>query len=458
MRRWEVPAIIPRVQSLLDYLGPWALVPVFLMVALESCAFVGLVFPGETVAFIAGAIAGAGIVSPLAAFATVAAGAALGDIGGYLLGRLKGRAVLAWSPLAHRAYERSRPRMEKYFARWGAMTVVIGRFVAVGRVFAPFSAGLSGMPARTFMAAALVSAALWSALLVAAGYLLGSNWRSVTGWVASLGFGMLALLVLTVLMAGAYEWLVTRQEEVVGWWRERILEPLARRNGVDLAPLMDFIRARFSPTGYLGFHLTVGLLVLGAMMWLFGGIVQDIFAQDPLVRVDRVVAAIITHARAPAFDCAMVAAGWLSAPAWLGSVVAITVASLLAARDRTRAILAIPVAAGAYVLGFGIRDRFENFSPHVSAEALVHGFHGFPSVAMTAATAVYGFAWFAIVMHLKSWRIHALCTVGAVYLILLAGLGELYRGKLVSAVGAGFALGGGWLAVCVTGAVTYDRL
>ncbi len=451
-------AIIDTVQRLFDYLGPWALVAVFLIVAAESSAFVGLVFPGETVALLAGALAGTGIVSPLAAFATVAVGAALGDIGGYLLGRFKGRAVLAWSPFAQRAYERGRARMERYFARWGAMTVLVGRFVAVGRAFAPFSAGLSGMPARAFMAAALLSAALWSALLVAVGYLLGSNWRRLTGWVASLGFGMLALLVLTLLMVGAYEWLIARQDEVVRWWHERIVEPLARRYGINLAPLMDFIRARFSPTGYLGFHLTVGLLVLGAMMWLFGGIVQDIFAQDPLVRVDRVVAAIIAHARTPAFDSAMAAAGWLSAPAWLASIAAVTAASLLAARDGTRAMVAIPVAAGAYALGFGIRELFENFSPHVSAEALVHGFRGFPSVAMTAATAVYGFAWFAIVMHSKSWRTQALCTVGAAYLVLLAGLGDLYREQLLSAVGAGFALGGAWLAICLTGTLTYDRL
>ncbi len=451
-------AIVHSVQSLLDYLGPWALVPVFLIVALESSAFFGLVFPGETVGFVAGALAGAGIVSPWTAFATVAAGAALGDIGGYLLGRFKGRAVLAWSPLLGRAYERSRARMEKYFARWGVMTVLVGRFVAVGRSFAPFTAGLSGMRARPFVAFALLSAALWSAMLVAAGYLLGSNWQSVTGWIASLGFGMLALLVLTVLMAGAYGWIVAHQSAILRWWRESVAEPLARRYGVDLAPMMDFIRARFSPTGYLGFHLTVGLLVLAAMVWLFGGIVQDIFAQDPLVRVDRIVAEAILHVRTPAFDSAMAAAGLLSTPILLLSIVGITGASLLAARDRTRAMVAIPVAAGAYALGFGVRELFEHFSPHVSAQALVHGFRGFPSVAITAATAAYGFAWLATLTHARSWRIQALSTVVAAYVVFLAAVGELYQGQLLSAVGAGFALGGAWLAICLTGAVTYDRL
>ncbi len=397
-------------------------------------------------------------MSPWASFATVAAGAALGDVCGYFLGRVRGRALLAWSPLAARAYERNRPRMEGYFTRWGAMTVLVGRFVALGRAFAPFTAGLSGMRARPFVAMALLSAALWSAMLVAAGYLLGSNWHRLTGWLASLGIGMLVLLALTVLMVAAYEWFAARQDAVIAWWRESVVEPFAKRLGVNPTRMVDFIQARFSPTGYLGLHLTLGLLVVGAMTWLFGGIVQDIFAQDPLVRVDRIVVAVLAHVRTPAFDAVMAAAGFLSEPPCLLALAALTGAGLLALKDRIHATVAIAAVAGAYALGSGTRELFENFSPEVSAAALVHGFRGFPSVAMTAATAVYGFAWVATVRHTRSWRTQTLSTVVAVYALLLAGLGELYRGQLLSAVGAGFALGGVWLAICVTGALTYERL
>ena len=63
---------------------------------------------------------------------------------------------------------------------------------------------------------------------------------------------------------------------------------------------MEFVRARLSPTGYLGLHFTVGLLAIGAMAWLFGGVTQDIFAQDPLVHVDRTVASIVASHRSVA--------------------------------------------------------------------------------------------------------------------------------------------------------------
>lgn len=450
--------IVNTVRSVLNYLGPWALGPIFLVVALESSAFFGLFFPGEAVAFIAGALAGAQVVSPWAAFATVAAGAAIGDIAGYFLGRLRGPAVLAKSSLSRRAYERSRPWLESHFQRWGAATVLVCRFVAIGRAFAPFTAGLSGMSARSFIAMAVVSAALWSAVVVGLGYLLGSNWQTVGGWLASLGLGMIVLLVLAALMVAAYEWLVSRQDKLIAWWQDSVTKPLAKRYGVDFSSFMDFIRERFSPTGYLGLHLTLGLLVTTVLMWLFGGIVQDVFAQDPLVRVDRIVAVIIANFHNPTFDAVMSGAGFLTNPLCLFAIVALVAVGLIAVSDRTLALVAIPLEGGAYGLALGLRALFSNFSPHVSSAALVHGFGGFPSVSMAAATAAYGFVWFAIMLHTRSWRLQMLVTVITVYFVLIAGLESLYRGQVLSAVGAGFALGGAWMTVCATGVVTYERL
>jgi membrane protein DedA with SNARE-associated domain len=45
-----------------------------------------------------------------------------------------------WS-FADRQYQQHRGRVESYFELWGSATVLIGRFVAVGRAFVPFAAG-----------------------------------------------------------------------------------------------------------------------------------------------------------------------------------------------------------------------------------------------------------------------------------------------------------------------------
>ena len=95
---------------------------------------------------IAGAMAADGFFSPWTAFAVVAVAAMLGDLTGFTLGHTKGQAVLARWAFARRQYEKHRERLEYYFEHFGGATVFVGRFVAVGRAFVPFAAGLSGMP------------------------------------------------------------------------------------------------------------------------------------------------------------------------------------------------------------------------------------------------------------------------------------------------------------------------
>src|SRR5258708_2932727 len=56
------------------------------------------------------------------------------------------------------------------------------------------------------------------------------------------------------------------------------------------ASQINFVRARFSPRGYLGLQLTLGTLVLLGASWLFGGITEDVLRNDPLVVVDKLVA------------------------------------------------------------------------------------------------------------------------------------------------------------------------
>src|SRR5688572_20008370 len=54
---------------------------------------------------------------------------------------------------------------------------------------------------------------------------------------------------------------------------------------------LGFIKARFSPEGYLGLHLTVGLLVVLLAGWWFGEIVEDV-SRDAATRLldERVIA------------------------------------------------------------------------------------------------------------------------------------------------------------------------
>jgi membrane protein DedA with SNARE-associated domain len=445
--------MIAAIQGFLSSAGVWALVPIFLVVTLESSAFLGLLFPGEMVALIAGALAATQAFSPWSAFATVASAAVFGDIAGYALGRYWGQAVLARWSFARRQYDRHRRRLESYFEVWGIATVLIGRFIAVGRAFVPFAAGLSEMPAHRFMPMAVFAGVLWGGAVVALGYVLGSNWRLVERWMRSLGAGILILSGLTILTVLLWRWLAGRQNEITAAWQRR-----AQRYGIDLAPFVEFIRARLSPTGYLGLHFTVGLIALVALAWLFGGVTQDIFAQDPLVAVDQRVARFIAQHHTSALDSVASAIAFFSNSWWMLFLVAVAAFGWALAGDLTRSITAAAVLGGAYGLALGLQSVFSTFSPHVPQPDLVHGFMGFPSVTLTAATAAYGVACYSFAVQSRSWRLQTLSAVSALYIVFLIGLSAIYAGEPLSAAIGGFALGGFWLAICLTGGLTFDRL
>lgn len=442
------------VQTLLGHSGAWLLLATFAVVMLESSAFLGVIFPGETVALLVGALAGGGVVRFWWAFAAVAGGAVLGDIGGYVLGRWKGEALLDRWAFARRQHERYRGKLESYFARWGATTVLIGRFVAVGRAFAPFTAGLYQMRGRRFLPMAIIAGALWAAVVVPLGYFVGSNWKHVETWLRSLGLGIFILFVLTVAAVVIWRWLSTRPDQLRAAWEKHLAKPY----GLELEPILGFARRRLSPGSYLGLHMTVGAAFLVALAWLFGGVVQDIFAQDPLVRVDRFVAAFIGAHHTPALGYVMATPIFLGRPWALMMVAAIATAGLARTGEKAMALAAMPVVAGAYGIGVGLRALFTLFAPAVPPARVVHGFNGFPSLTMVMATAAYGLLCYTLAMHGRSWRLRTSGGVAALYVLLLIGLGAVYLGLPLSAVIGGFAAGGCWVVICITGILTYEKL
>src|SRR6266853_2741577 len=352
--------MIAAVEGFLAQSGPWALVVVFVAVALESSAFLGLIFPGETIAVIAGALAADDFFSPWTCFATVASAAIVGDLTGYTLGRYRGKAVLARWNFARRQYDKHRNRLERYFDYWGSATVLVGRFVAIGRAFVPFTAGLSGMRARRFVPISIAAGIMWSAVVVGLGYMLGSNWRLVEKYLKSLSAGIIVLAILTALMAFLWRSAARHQNKIAELWHRH----LTGRYGFDLTPFVNFVRARFSPRGYLGLHLTIGLIAIAASAWMFSGIVDaisdqnsragqnSIAAQSSLGSLDRTVAIFVSSQRTAALDAAVSAVSTLASPLWLTAIVGVAAFSYSRRRETSLAIASLPFLAGAYALAF----------------------------------------------------------------------------------------------------------
>ena len=442
------------IESFLGQAGPWSLVVVFIVIVLESAAGLGVIFPGEAMAVIAGAMAADDFFSPWTAFAVVALAAMIGDLTGYTIGQKKGKAVLARWAFARRQYEKHRKRIEYYFDRYGGATVFVGRFVAVGRAFVPFTAGLSGMRLRKFVPMSVLAGLVWSSVVVGLGYTLGSNWRLVEKWLKSLSLGIVVMAVLTGLMVGLWRSVARRQTQVVAAWKRY----LTGRYGFDLTRFVNFVRARFSPRSYLGLHLTVGLIAVAVLAWLFGGIVDIISDQGPLGGLDRTMALFVAAQRTPALDSAVSVIATLANPIWLTFIVGLGAISYARRREASLSIAALLFLGSAYALAYGLQVMFAKHAAHQPELVLVNGFAGFPSATLTASTAGYGMLSYLLAAETDSWRLQTLSIAGALYLIALIGFAGIYSGLALSAIIGGFALGGCWLAICVTGSRTYNRL
>lgn len=152
--------------------GVWVYITLFAIFFSET----GLVFmaflPGDSLLFVAGAVAAGGYMDVYVLIALITIAAILGNTLNYLIGSWLGRKVydgtIRWIDLA------ALLKTHDFYERHGGKTIVIARFVPVVRSFAPLVAGASGMDVRRFQLFNVAGALLWVVSLVGGGYLFGN--------------------------------------------------------------------------------------------------------------------------------------------------------------------------------------------------------------------------------------------------------------------------------------------
>jgi membrane protein DedA with SNARE-associated domain len=161
----------------------WAPAIVFLLAFAETLAFVSLLIPSTAILVAVGALVAAGALEFEPLFVAAALGASIGATVSWWIGLHYGPSVLRRWPFDRdpRMLERS----ERAFARWGALTVLIGHFVGPLRSVAFVAAGTASMPVRVFQLASLPGAIIWAFVVPKSGEvggaLIGQIWRSAFG-------------------------------------------------------------------------------------------------------------------------------------------------------------------------------------------------------------------------------------------------------------------------------------
>jgi membrane-associated protein len=139
--------------------GAWVYALLFAIVFCETGLVVTPFLPGDSLLFVAGAIAAAGGMNITALMVVLIAAALTGD-NHYESSRWLNRKHLE--------------RTHAFYERHGGKTIIIARFVPIVRTYVPFVAGVGAMPYLRYLAFCIVGALTWVVSLSLLGYWFGN--------------------------------------------------------------------------------------------------------------------------------------------------------------------------------------------------------------------------------------------------------------------------------------------
>jgi membrane-associated protein len=160
-------------KEFVDAYGGWVYALLFLIIFVETGLVVMPFLPGDSLLFVAGALAGVGLMNYPLLMALLLVAAVAGNQTNYTLGRYFGPKVFQWENsrwFNRQAFDQAHGFYEKH----GGITLVMARFMPFVRTFAPFVAGVAQMTRAKFTFYDVTGGALWVVGLVTAGYLFGN--------------------------------------------------------------------------------------------------------------------------------------------------------------------------------------------------------------------------------------------------------------------------------------------
>ncbi|WP_301100643.1 DedA family protein [Propionivibrio sp.] len=191
---------------LVQHYGTWIYAILFVIIFSETGFVVTPFLPGDSLLFVAGALAALGGMNIGLLLAVLVAAASLGNMLNYQIGHFLGPKVFHW--------ENSRffntvalSKTHVFYEKHGGKTLVISRFLPLFRTFAPFVAGIGAMTYSRFTFFNLTGAIAWVGSLTLAGYFFGN-----LPWVQkNLTAVILAIVVVSLLPL------------VIAWWQHRAI-------------------------------------------------------------------------------------------------------------------------------------------------------------------------------------------------------------------------------------------
>ncbi|SOD39874.1 DedA family protein [Nitrosovibrio sp. Nv4] len=188
--------------------GTWVYLILFLIIFCETGLVVMPFLPGDSLLFVAGAIAATGAMDVQLLAMLLMLAAVCGDNTNYWIGRYFGPRMFTRtdSPLLNRAHLE---KTNQFYARHGGKTIIFARFLPIIRTFAPFVAGIGRMVYPYFLAYSAFGSIFWISFFVFGGFFFG-NVPVVKNNLTYFIFGIIIISVLPGIIQFIRNWLGNR--------------------------------------------------------------------------------------------------------------------------------------------------------------------------------------------------------------------------------------------------------
>lgn len=183
--------------------GTWVYAILFLIIFCETGLVVAPFLPGDSLLFLAGAIA----VRPenelhiywlilILIFAAI-----LGDGANYMIGRFFGQRLFS-NPKSKIFKQSYLEKTNQFYKKHGGKTIILARFVPIVRTFAPFVAGMGKMKYKHFLSFNVIGGTAWIMLFTILGSLIGR-----LEWVEKNLDKVVIIIVVLSILPAIYEFL-----------------------------------------------------------------------------------------------------------------------------------------------------------------------------------------------------------------------------------------------------------
>lgn len=184
-----------------SFVQNYGYIALFILAIAESAC---IPIPSEVTFVVAGALCTAAVTGHVqftlwAVIVVGTVGSVIGSQIAYEVGRSVGRPVVdrwgKWILMTHKDLDSS----QRWFDRYGAPTVLVGRILPVVRTFISVPAGIAEMKRGRFMVLTAIGSAIWIGLLATLGKAAASNWPRVSKDFHDAQNPMIALIVVALI-------------------------------------------------------------------------------------------------------------------------------------------------------------------------------------------------------------------------------------------------------------------